>query len=280
MSTIALVGAGGKMGCRIADNLRGSPDDLHYVEVSTQGIANLAERGLVPTAQDEAVAHADAVILAVPDHLIGRIAGGIAPHLPSGAMLILLDPAAAHVGDLPSRADITYFVVHPCHPPLFADNPNAAARRDYFGGVAAPQNLVCALAQGHDEAYEHGVALARRMFAPVLDAYPVSVEQMALLEPGLTETTMATCLTVIREAMDEVIRRGVPPDAARAFLLGHLNIELAIIFGAVSSPFSDGALIAIERAKGVLFQPDWKRVFEPANIRESVQVITRGGVNS
>lgn len=73
--------------------------------------------------------------------------------------------------------------------------------------------------------------------------------------------------------MDEVIRRGVPADAARAFLLGHLNIELAIIFGAVGSPFSDGALVAIDKAKRELFQPDWKKVFEPEHIRHSVDAI-------
>ena len=33
---------------------------------------------------------------------------------------------------------------------------------------------------------------------------------MALLEPGLSETVCATLLVVMRDAMDEVVKRGVP----------------------------------------------------------------------
>jgi hypothetical protein len=54
-----------------------------------------------------------------------------------------------------------------------------------------------------------------------------------------------------------------------------MRVELAIVFqekeGAV---FSDGALKAIERARSVIFKPDWKRVFEPEAIAESVNHIT------
>ena len=91
-----------------------------------------------------------------------------------------------------------------------------------------------------------------------------TVEQMILLEPVLSETVLATCLTVIRQATDEAVRRGVPAEAARDFVLGHLRVELAIVFqekkGAV---FSDGALKAIDAAMPALFRPDWKKVFEP-----------------
>ena len=34
----------------------------------------------------------------------------------------------------------------------------------------------------------------------------------------------------LREAADEAVRRGVPREAAIDFMLGHLNIELAIAF--------------------------------------------------
>ena len=43
----------------------------------------------------------------------------------------------AYVINLPERADLTYFVTHPCHPPLFNDETDPAAKRDFFGGVAA-----------------------------------------------------------------------------------------------------------------------------------------------
>jgi 3-hydroxyisobutyrate dehydrogenase-like beta-hydroxyacid dehydrogenase len=71
---VALMGAGGKMGCRITDNLKDLPDyDVRYVEVSPEGQARLAERGLSPTPQDAALADADVVVLALPDRLIGRV---------------------------------------------------------------------------------------------------------------------------------------------------------------------------------------------------------------
>jgi hypothetical protein len=102
---------------------------------------------------------------------------------------------------------------------------------------------------------------------------------MAILEPALAETTAATCMVIVREAMDEAVRRGVPYEAARDFLLGHINIELAIVFGEVSSPFSDGAKLAIERGKQILFKPDWKRLFEPEAIRTEIDAITKGTKN-
>jgi hypothetical protein len=271
--TIALLGAGGKMGCRITDNMKDGPDEMLYVEVSETGLANLEARGLAATPQAEAIARADVVVLAVPDALIGRIARKLVPSLKSGAMTIVLDPAAAYAGELPERSDITYFAVHPCHPPIFSDETDPAALHDYFGGIKAKQNIVCALAQGPECDYERGVDIARRMFAPVINAYRVSVEQMAILEPALSETTAATCIVIMREAMEEAIRRGVPADAAEAFLFGHINIALAIVFGKAGNPFSDGALRAIARAKTQIFQPDWKKVFEPEALRQSVDGI-------
>jgi D-apionate oxidoisomerase len=276
MSTIALFGAGGKMGCRITDNLKASAHQMRYVEVSEMGIANLRKRGLEPSPQQQAQRDADIIILAVPDALIGRIAPSIVPHIKPGAMVITLDPAAPHNGELPQRADISYFITHPCHPPVFNDETDPEARRDFFGGIKAKQHIVCALMQGPESDYATGEAIARQMYAPVMNSHRVTVEQMAILEPALSETTAATCLTIVREALDEAIRRGVPPAAARDFLLGHINIELAILFGEINAPFSDGAKLAIERAKGQMFKPDWKRVFEPESIKATIDAITKG----
>ena len=280
MATIVLLGAGGKMGCRIADNLmRLDEYRMRYVEIGEPGLARLRERGLEPTPLDEALTEADAVILAVPDNRIGPIARVIVPKLKPGTVVIGLDPAAPYSGMLPDREDIAYFIAHPCHPPVFNDECDPEARRDYFGGVKARQNIVCTLMQGRDEDYARGEAIARAMFAPVMKAHRVTVEQMAILEPVLVETTAATCITIIKEAMDEAIRRGVPAEAARDFLLGHINIELAIVFGEAGNPFSDGALKAIERARSIIFRPDWKRVFEPEDLRESIALITRPAVD-
>src|ERR671912_245372 len=89
MATIALLGAGGKMGCRIADNLRDRPEyDVRYVEIGRDGLERLRQRGFEPTPRDEAVAEADAVILAVPDNRIGPIAQEVVPKLEPGTMVI------------------------------------------------------------------------------------------------------------------------------------------------------------------------------------------------
>lgn len=97
-----------------------------------------------------------------------------------------------------------------------------------------------------------------------------------MLEPALSETVAATGASVVREAMDEAIRRGVPAEAARDFLLGHLNIELAIVFNETNWNFSAGAQKAIEEAKNELFKADWKKVFEPEQLRASTLKITGG----
>ncbi|MBC8101003.1 MAG: semialdehyde dehydrogenase [Cytophagales bacterium] len=277
MTTIALFGSGGKMGCRLTDNLKNDPAyRLLGVEVSEAGIANLAERGLVPTPQEVALAKADVVILALPDQAVGRVAHEIVPRMRTGALLMTLDPAAPHAGELPVREDIGCFVTHPCHPPVFGDEVGDA-RGDFFGGVLAKQHIVCALMQGPESDYSRGEAVARAMYAPVMNVHRITVEQMAILEPAMAETVAACCITVIREAMDEAVARGVPEAAARDFLLGHVNIPLAIVFGEVSSPFSDGAKLIIEHGRQMLFRPDWReRIFSPESVKAQVTAIVRG----
>ena len=54
--------------------------------------------------------------------------------LKPGTMVIVLDAAAPAAGHLPDRPDLTYFITHPCHPPLFNDETDMAAKKDYFGG--------------------------------------------------------------------------------------------------------------------------------------------------
>jgi len=276
MTAIALMGQGGKVGLRIAKHMKDNPDyQMLYVEISQTGLEALAQIGLSATPEEEALAQSDAVILAVPDALIGKICNGIVPKLKSGTMVIELDPAAGYAGVLPERDDISYFITHPCHPPLFGDETDPEARTDWFGGSKAKQNIVCALYQGSEEDYAKGQAIARAIFAPVMRAHRITTEQMAILEPGLVETLTATCITVIREAMDEAIALGVPEQAARDFLFGHLRIELAILFDVAGFPFSDGALLAIERAKEKIFQPNWKKVMTLESIQQSVKEITQ-----
>ena len=276
MTNIALLGAGGKMGFRLSRNLRDTEFTVSHVEISDAGRQRLKdELGIDCIEQERALAGVDVVILAVPDVLIGRISHGIDDQLTARTMVMTLDPAAPFAGELPQRDDRTYFVTHPCHPPLFNDETTIEAKRDFFGGLHAKQHIVCALMQGPDEAYQLGERIARTIYAPVMRSHRVTVEQMAILEPALSETTAATCVTMLREAMDEAVRRGVPKQAARDFLLGHLSIEIAILFDEFRGVFSDAANKAIARAKDKIFRPDWKSVFEPEDVKQQIHDITR-----
>jgi hypothetical protein len=274
-TTIALFGAGGKMGARLSRNLQGSAYAVRHVEPSEAGRERLRqELGIVCTSADEALRGAQVVILAVPDTLIGRLAAEIAPRLEPGTMVMTLDAAAPFAGHLPERPDLTYFVAHPCHPPIFNDETAPEARRDFFGGAHAKQSIVSALMQGPDEAFELGEAIAKVIYQPILRSHRLTVEQMALLEPGLSETVCATLLDVMREAMDEVVARGVPAEAARDFLLGHMTILGAVIFKEIPGQFSDACNKAIAFGKPRLMRDDWKQVFERAEIADSIRRIT------
>jgi hypothetical protein len=275
MTSIALFGAGGKMGYRLAKNLKGSRYDVRHVEISDIGKARLKDDlGLSTVDVDVALDGVDVVILAVPDTHIGKVAAGINEKLKAGTMVIALDAAAPFAGHFPERPDLTYFVTHPCHPPIFNDETDMQAKKDHFGGLFAKQHIVSALMQGPEDAYAVGEEIAKTIWAPVMRSHRVTVEQMAMLEPGLSETVAASLLVVMKQAMDECVARGVPEEAARDFLLGHLNVLGAVIFGEVQGVFSDACNKAIEFGIPALMKDDWKRVFEPQEIADSIKRIT------
>ena len=275
MTTIALFGAGGKMGVRLSKNLIGSPYTVRHVEPGAAGRQRLLdELGITCTEPDAAVDGADVVILAVPDTLIGRLAAELSPKLQPGTMVMTLDAAAPFAGHLPQRDDLVYFVAHPCHPTIFSPEVHTPGNTDYFGGATAPQSITSALMQGPESAFDLGEAVAKTIYAPILRSYRLTVEQMALLEPGLSETVCATLLDVMREAMDEVVARGVPPECARDFLLGHMTILSAVIFKQIPGAFSDACNKAITFGKPRLMRDDWKQVFDRAEIAESIRRIT------
>ncbi len=275
MTAIALFGAGGKMGYRLAKNLKGSRFDVRHIEVSDAGKERLKNELDIDTIDaDAGLEGAEVVILAVPDTIIGKVAAGIVDKLKPGTMVIALDAAAPFAGHLPERADLTYFVTHPCHPPIFNDETDMQAKKDHFGGLFAKQHIVSALMQGPEESYALGEEIAEVIWAPVMRSHRVTVEQLAILEPGLSETVCASLLVVMKQAMDECVRRGVPEEAARDFLLGHMNVLGAVIFGEVQGVFSDACNKAIEFGIPALMRDDWKNVFEPEEIAESIRRIT------
>lgn len=219
MSKITLVGAGGKMGLRLSHNLKNSDNEMSYLEVSLQGIEKLKEKGVTVSQPHQVLSSADAVILAVPDVALEKVSSEIIPMMKSGALVVTLDPAAALAGKLFDRPDVAYFIAHPTHPSIFNWEPVEENMKDHFGGVAAKQSIVCALMRGTEKDYLKGEELACTFYGPIFRSHRITVEQMGLLEPALVETLASTCIYVIRQGLDEVIKRGVPAEAARDFYL-------------------------------------------------------------
>ena len=276
MSAIAILGAGGKMGCRLTDNLLKHDHQLHLVEVNEAGQQRIAQRGLTTTPQAQALAQAPTVILALPDRVLGQVAHEIVPQLLPGTLVITLDPAVAHAGALPQRADISYFVTHPCHPDVFDHFDTEAERNDFFGGTHARQAIVCALMHGPEEDYARGETLARQFYGHVTRSHRITVEQMAILEPTMAETCGVALVLALREVLEETVRRGVPRAAAEDFMFGHIRVELGIAFGRTPFPFSDGAYLIAEYGRQRLFRENWLKVFEPESVLEQVKVIVDG----
>ncbi|QDC11184.1 semialdehyde dehydrogenase [Oceanicola sp. D3] len=280
MTKVALLGAGGKMGVRLAQNLKPTRFEIDHIEVSEAGRKRLLDEVGVEavTDGDNAISDADVVLMAVPDRLIGKIAHGFVDKLKPGAAVIVLDAAAPYAGEMPEREDVTYFCSHPCHPHILEVQATEAAQKDYFGGIDAPQGIVCALIQGPEEHYELCEEIAKIIYAPVARCHRCTLENIAVLEPALSETVAATMCMALREATDKAVSMGVPEAAAHDFVLGHLKIELAIAFGIFpEGKFSDGALMAIDQAKSVIFKEDWvEQVFSLEAVKKSVQDICAG----
>jgi D-apionate oxidoisomerase len=275
MTKVVLAGAGGKMGVRLTHNLKNSDYEMAYLEISPQGMQRLGEKGVTVTAAGNCIPGADVLILAVPDVALAMVSREMIPMMKSGALVVTLDPAAALAGKLFERSDVAYFITHPTHPSIFNWEADEEKMKDHFGGVAAKQSIVCALMSGSDEDYYKGEELARTFYGPIYRSHRITVEQMGLLEPALVETLASTCIYVIREGLDEVIKRGVPPEAARDFLLGHLRIQMAVLFNELpGAVFSDAANKALQRGLKEFIREDWRKVFEPENVRDQIESIT------
>jgi hypothetical protein len=275
MQKVVLAGAGGKMGFRLTRNLNNSDYEMSYVEISPHGMQKLGELGITVTHAGNCVPDADFLILAVPDIALGMVSREMIPMLKRGAMVVTLDPAAALAGKLFQRDDVSYFITHPAHPSIFNWEPDEETMQDHFGGVAAKQSIVCALMSGPDEDYLNGEKLARTFYGPIHRSHRITVEQMGLLEPALVETLASTCVYVIRQGLDEVIRRGVPEEAARDFLLGHLRIQMAVLFNELpGAVFSDAANKALQRGLKEFIKEDWRKVFDPENVKDQIESIT------
>jgi len=273
---IAVLGAGGKMGFRITRKLKNAGYDLRAVEIAETGRARLADAGILPMDTAEGVKDAEAIVFALPDNIIGQVARELSPQIGPGVMFLILDAAAPYADDLPKdRPDLTYFVGHPCHPPIFSTTTTGAQRTDYHGGVA-PQSIVCALMQGPEEHYAVGAEICEAMWSPIIKTHRVTVEQLAILEPGLSEMVAMAFVDTMVEAVDECARLGVPREAAFDFLIGHLNVEIAMWFGFSPKVPSDAALRLMRFAKSKVVNEKWRDALQPKLVREAAELIVFG----
>lgn len=279
MTRVTILGAGGSMGRRITRALLPEHHyELRFVEPGARGRELMAELGVSATEPETALKDAEIVVFAVPDALVRDIAADVVPRLDSGTSMLFLDPAAIAADRIVRREDVNCFVTHPTHPPLYSllQEESAEARQDYWGGGHARQAIVFAVAWGAEEAAGEAERLATRMFAPVIRSHRITVDQMAMLEPALSETLTNGCIALIREGMERVIDAGVPVEATHDFLMGHLQIGIALIFEQLDWKLSEGAALALRQAKGTLFKDDWYRIFEREAVLASVRQITGG----
>jgi len=277
--SVAIFGAGGKMGLRVTKKLVAAGYDLRAIESGEAGLARLAEAGIPAITEAQGLLRAEVVVLALPDNIIGKVAASIAPQLAAGTILLILDAAAPYADALPKdRPDLTYFVGHPCHPPLYNDETDWDARRDYHGGLAR-QAIVCALMQGPESHYAVGVEVCEAMWSPVTRTHRVTVEQLAILEPGLSEMLAMCMIDVMTEAVDECVTKyGIDRDAAKDFLMGHLNVEIAMWFGFSPKVPSDAALRLLEFGKSRIMKDNWREALSPAIVRQAANLIVHGKI--
>ena len=83
---IAVIGAGGKMGMRVSDNLAGTDHMVAYVENSPAGRERTLDAGRGLTDAAAAVAGADIVVFAVPDLALQSVTADLVPQMKSGAI--------------------------------------------------------------------------------------------------------------------------------------------------------------------------------------------------
>jgi D-apionate oxidoisomerase len=264
--TVAVIGAGGKMGMRVSANLDASGHTVRFSENSPTGQERVRAHGRELTDADAAVADADVVILAVPDTALGVVSSGIVPLMKPNSIVLTLDPAAAYAGLLATRDDVTMAVAHPCHPSVFLERTEKAQYADTFGGEAAPQNVVAAIETDDAAAKARAENVIRVIYGPVIDVHWVTVKQLAILEPTLVETVACMVGTLLKEALYETVHTaGVPEAAASAILFGHIQIALTNALRG-SNPFSEACEIAIQYGKDTIIKDDWKKIFDDSEL--------------
>lgn len=264
-TVVSVIGAGGKMGTRVTNNLAKHPDEvtLHFCETSPMGIEAIKGRGFSVVEAAKAVPESDIVVLAVPDVVIKQVSTGIVSLMRPGATMIILDPAAAVAKELSMRKDCTFVVAHPCHPSYFIEQESSEARQDYFGGIAGKQDIVMALIEGDESNFALSRTISEWMFSPINKSFVMGLRQMAFLEPTLVEVLGASTLHAMSETVNEAVRRGIEREAAVSFLAGHIKVLTAIFLGQMGNvQVSDACKVAVGLGNRLVLREDWKRIWD------------------
>lgn len=264
---IGILGAGGKMGMRIGVNLQHLGNTMFHIENGKDGMQRLRESGVAVSLLEDVIGDVDCLIFAVPDIHVNKISIDVVPKMKSGAIVMLLDPAAAYMNQVCMRENLHYTVAHPCHPALFKEQPSFEAYNDHFGGILGRQDVVASHWKGDRDKFEVAREVAREMFAPVDQVFEVTLAQMAFLEPTVVEVCGMSLISIFKELQTEMDKRGIPKDAAMSFLLGHINVALAI-FLLGTNPLSDGAMVAMEYGRKKIINNDWKQVLTDDSLHE------------
>ena len=270
---VSVIGAGGKMGTRVTNNLAKHADTvtLHFCETSEAGMASIRARGFAPVAAESVVPQSKIVVLAVPDVIIKAVSVNIVKMMSPGSTLIILDPAAAVAKELALRDDCTFVVTHPCHPSFFIEQETSEARQDYFGGIAGKQDIVMAKIQGDDANFAEARTISEQMFAPVANSFVMGIRDIAFLEPTLVEILGASTLYAMAETVDEAERRGIPREAAISFLAGHIKVLSAIFLGKLGKvQVSDACKVAVGLGNRLVLRDDWKRIWDDDVLDKSI----------
>src|SRR5699024_2598966 len=202
---IAVIGAGGKMGMRVSNNLAETDHSVSYAEVSPAGQQRVREAGRELTEAAAAVAEADIVVLAVPDLALQGVTAELVPQMKSGAIALTLDPAAAYAGLPTDREDVIRAVAHPCHPSIFLQRPTPEEYAHSVCGRAAPHDAVAAIEPADPAREELLHATVRASFAPAIDVHYVTIKQLAQLEPALVETIACMVGELLNESLQKAV---------------------------------------------------------------------------
>jgi D-apionate oxidoisomerase len=271
--TMAVIGAGGKMGMRVSNNLAKTDHTVYYVENSPAGQERIKQAGRDITDTATAIKRADVVILGVPDIALQSVTASVIPQLDSGTVVLTLDPAAAYAKLLYERPDVHYVVAHPCHPSIFLRRKTEEEYADTFGGIAAPQDVLAAYEGGDESKRAQAEIVIRAMYAPVIDLHWVTVKQLAQCEPTLVETVACMIGDFLKESLHEAVHTmGIPEPAARSILLGHIQVALANALQG-DNPFSDACMIAMDYGRSKIIKEDWTVIFRDDELDKNLQAM-------